>query len=296
MNADQLPILYHDAALVVVNKPAGLVVHPNPYTRREPTCINILGGRLHARVHVVHRLDRGTSGLLVLALTPGAARDLASQFQAGGTPAGRPSPGGVPADGLSPGGYPAGSAPAGGVRKQYLALVRGRPEPEGLVSAPLSTRDGGEPAEAATRYTLLASSELQEPVGPYPAARVSLVRLELLTGRYHQARRHLRYLDHPVLGDRRYGDRFYNRFLAGRLGGTLFLHCSLLEIRHPSSGAALRAEAGPPDPWRRAFDLLGLEPPQGLFTEPRVQLAPGGPAPRSRDAGEDAPGGGQVHQ
>jgi tRNA pseudouridine65 synthase len=270
VNADQLPILYHDAALVVVNKPAGLVVHPNPYTRREPTCINILGGRLHTRVHVVHRLDRRTSGLLAFAAAPGAARNLAAQFQ------------------------------AGAARKQYLALVRGRPEPEGVVSAPLSTREGGEPAEASTRYTLLASSELPGPVGPYPTARVSLVRLELPTGRYHQARRHLRYLDHPVLGDRRYGDRFYNRFLAERLGDTLFLHASLLELRHPSTGKVLRAEAGPPEPWRRAFALLGLEVPPGLFAEPRVRLEPGdaggGAAPRSRDAGGGAPGGGQDHQ
>ncbi len=242
MNADQLPILYHDPSMVVVNKPAGLVVHPNAYTRREPTCINILGGLLHTKVHVVHRLDRRTSGLLVFAATAAAARDLAVQFQAGST------------------------------RKEYLAIVRGRPDPEGVVSAPLLTREGGVPVEAATRYTRLATSELQEPVGPYPSARFSLVRLELLTGRYHQARRHLRYLDHPVLGDRRYGDRFYNEFLRERLGGAMFLHSSLLEFRHPSTGQMVRAAAGPPEPWYRAFDLLGLDVQPGLFPGPVVRI------------------------
>jgi 23S rRNA pseudouridine1911/1915/1917 synthase len=200
-----LPVVYEDADVVVVDKPAGLVVHPAP-GHAQDTMVNALlarypnlavGGSL--RPGIVHRLDRFTSGLIVIARHDAAYQHLAAQMK------------------------------ERAMLKAYLVLVDGHlPEREGLIEAPIGRHprerkqmavvSKGRPAR--TRYHVL------EELGPY-----TLVEAQLETGRTHQIRVHFSHSGHPVLGDPQYGR------LAGALGLTRqFLHAYRLGFRLPSSG------------------------------------------------------------
>lgn len=221
-----LEILYEDDDLVVLNKPAGLVVHPGA-GRSTGTLVHALlahCGRLPGiggaeRPGIVHRLDRDTSGVMVVAKTEAAHQALCAQFK------GRI------------------------VRKRYLALAHGRIEPEsGRIDAPIGRRtedrkrmgvrrEGGR--EARTAYRVL--SRLPE---------ATLVELALETGRTHQIRVHLAHLGHPVVGDRVYGGRRERRAEAAE---RQLLHAWRLGFRHPRSGAWLEFEAPPPPDFLQAI-------------------------------------------
>jgi 23S rRNA pseudouridine1911/1915/1917 synthase len=210
-----LQIAYEDDELLIVDKPAGLVVHPSA-GHAGGTLVNALLGRARElgepvgaiagveRAGIVHRLDKDTSGLMVIAKTDAAQAALMHQF---GTRS---------------------------VEKEYVALVRGVPPAvRGRIEAPIGrdSRDrqrmavtaGGR--DAVTEYELLGS-----------AAGYSLLSLRPLTGRTHQIRAHLAYLLLPIAGDQRYG---------GGIGpGGLrrqFLHACRLGVARPSDGARLRA-------------------------------------------------------
>lgn len=199
-----LSLVYQDAEIVVVDKPAGLSVHPGP-GHPDRTLVNALlaccpdiqgiGGAI--RPGIVHRLDKDTSGLIVVAKTHGAHVGLSAQIK------------------------------ARQVTKGYLALATGAPVPSrGVIDAPIA-RDprhrkrmavaaGGR--EARTRYQVL------ETLGG-----CSLLELYLETGRTHQARVHLAYLGHPLVGDAVYGK-------ASLLLPRHFLHAHHLGFHHPASG------------------------------------------------------------
>lgn len=208
-----LDVLYEDVDLVAVNKKAGMVVHPafgnmsgtlvNAALARWPD-VETVGGI--ERAGIVHRLDKDTSGVIVLAKTLPALDNLQAQFK------------------------------ARTVYKRYLALVEGvPPSSTGLIEAPIGrdpkqrkrmavVRDG---REAATRYNLLEDFD-----------SFSLLELELLTGRTHQIRVHLTWLGHPVVGDSVYGYR-KQRIKMKRL----FLHAANLHVDSPSNGERLEFEA-----------------------------------------------------
>jgi tRNA pseudouridine65 synthase len=236
---DELRILHRDDDVVIIDKPGGLIVHPNKYARREPNLVNIVGGKLQQRIYTVHRLDRGTSGLMIFALSAEAAGELSRQFR------------------------------TRAVEKQYLAVVRGHPPETGTVDRPLRLEKGDEEARAATtHFERLATSELDIPLGPYETAWFALLRLTLVTGRPHQARRHLQSIDHPVIGDQRHGDRENNRFLWDRLGERhLLLRAVGLSFDHPSTGGRLSAYAGISPLWQRALAELDLPPSLPLDAE-----------------------------
>ena len=224
-----LDILYEDADLVLLNKPPGEVVHPAP---GHPTgtlvqallahCTDLtgVGGRL--RPGIVHRLDKDTSGLLLVAKNDRAFRALQEQFK------------------------------AREVRKAYLALVHGHlREPAGRIEAPIG-RDprsrqrmavvpGGRPA--VTRYRVLRT------VGPY-----TLVLALPVTGRTHQVRVHFAFLGHPVAGDALYGPR-RGPFPFPRQ----FLHAWCLGFRHPSTGEWMQVQAPLPADLRAVLRALVAE-------------------------------------
>lgn len=208
-------MLYEDDDFVVVVKPAGMVVHPAP-GHSSGTLVHALlglGGTWsaaggEARPGIVHRLDAGTSGLMLAARNDAAHRALAGQLA------------------------------ARSLSRTYLAIVRGRPPAErGVLEGPIgrSPRDRkrmavverGRPAR--THYRLLEQRR-----------DLSLLELELDTGRTHQIRVHLAALGHPVAGDAAYGGR-----RAGEPGRPM-LHAACLRLRHPSTGEALEFEAPPP--------------------------------------------------
>ena len=192
-----LVLLHLDAHVVVVDKPAGLLVHRTRSGSGEEALLQRLRDQLGRRVHPVHRLDRMSSGLLAYGLDRRAAGRLQAGLQA--------------ADG----------------RKEYLVLVRGLARAHCECRAPLVDDEGVERD---------AHSEFERLVG-YPAARVTLLRARIHTGRAHQIRRHLALLGHHVLGDTRYGKARANRAFAALHGlARPFLHAWRLDVAHPSGG------------------------------------------------------------
>lgn len=213
-----LDIIFEDADIIVVNKPAGVVVHP-AHGHTTGTLVNAL--LAHApdleamtradadsthRPGIVHRLDQDTSGVIVVARTPEALKDLRRQFK------------------------------ARAVEKTYLALVFGMPEaPQGVIDVPLgrdprhrqkfAPRTDGKPAR--THYRVLETFN-----------RYSLLEIDLETGRTHQIRVHLAWLKCPVVGDTIYGRKKNSLGLKRH-----FLHAWQLGIEHPRTQALLHFEA-----------------------------------------------------
>jgi 23S rRNA pseudouridine1911/1915/1917 synthase len=210
-----LAILYEDDSLVVVDKPPGLVVHPT-YRNTTGTLLNGLLWRLRGRPgmvpSIITRLDKNTSGLVLVALTP----EVHARVQR--------------------------DAEAGRVRKEYLAVVRGIPTPPaGSIALPLarSPEDrrrvivtlAGQASE--TRYHVLASDV---PGPDMVSTPCSLVRCELVTGRTHQIRVHFASVGHPILGDAIYG---IPHLEVSRQA----LHAWRLTLTHPATGAPLHVES-----------------------------------------------------
>ena len=219
-----LSVIYEDADLLVVDKPAGMVVHPAP-GHHTGTLVNALLARSpdlalvggEERAGVVHRLDRDTSGLLLVAKNPAGLAALQAQFK------------------------------ARTVRKTYLALVEGLVDvAEGRVDAPVgrdpahrqrmavvSVRRGGRPAMTTFRvrghYEPRVSSQRVD---------LTLLELDLHTGRTHQVRVHLAFIKHPVVGDRVYGRRRQQLHCPRQ-----FLHAARLAFVQPTSGLTVSLEA-----------------------------------------------------
>lgn len=228
-----LTLIHRDTHLLAVHKPAGLLVHRSALdAHADDDVVTRLRARLDAPVWPVHRLDKGTSGVLLLALDADSARRLGAVFA--GTAEGPDGP------------YQ--------VDKRYLALVRGWPAAEGEIDQPLA-RDPELPSAgqarlaARTRWQVL--QRLQLPIatdGRHADTRLALVAIQPLTGRRHQIRRHFKALAHPLIGDATHGKGPLNRALAAQLGGQrLWLHALSLSLPHPATGEplALRAEPGP---------------------------------------------------
>jgi tRNA pseudouridine65 synthase len=218
----RLPVLYRDEHMVVVDKPSGLLVHRSPIDRHETRFVlQIVRDQLGQRVFPVHRLDKPTSGALVLALHADAARLLATAF--------------------------AGHE----VTKTYRALVRGWPAAQATIDRPLAAVEDErirshslEPREAVTLLQRLATYEVAVRVDRYPTSRYALVALEPLSGRRHQLRRHLAGASHPIVGDTTYGKGRHNRLFTERFGNRrLLLACTRLVLSTTPGGKPLVVEA-----------------------------------------------------
>lgn len=248
-----LTIVYEDADLIVIDKPTGLVVHPAA-GHASGTLVNALiahcGDSLSGiggvkRPGIVHRLDKDTSGLLVVAKNDAAHQGLAEQFKSHGRD--------------------------GRLFRSYLAFVWGRlPRPKGSIDARLGRSQAnrtkiavvrGEAGRSATtHYEVLKTFPGERPTGD-----VSLVRLVLETGRTHQIRVHLAHIGHPVLGDAVYGSGFRTRLAslkdAPRAAASELsrqaLHAETLRFEHPITGKKLKFISQLPEDMHRlgaAFD------------------------------------------
>lgn len=215
-------ILYVDDHLAVWNKPSGELVHPG-WARGEPTSMTCLRDALGRWVYPAHRLDRGTSGALVMALDSETARALGERFA------------------------------AGEVAKTYLALTRGRPPEAVVVDHPVRKGEKGDArVPAVTAFERLGVSEV---------ARCSLVAAFPKTGRLHQIRRHLKHLSHPIVGDVRYGDGRVNRDFRARFElRRLALHAARVQLAHPATGELLDVRAPLPADLAEPLERLGLTP------------------------------------
>ncbi len=209
-----IDVLHEDDSIIVVNKPAGLVVHPGA-GNKSGTLVNALLGRNtslssmggNLRPGIVHRLDKATSGLILVAKTNAAHRKLQAQFA------------------------------SRSLSKYYVALVRGKIDyEEGHIDVPLG-RDPkirrkmdiareGEGREALTHYRILKRFRYS-----------TLLELKLVTGRTHQIRVHMRHLGHPVMGDEMYGGP------AEASEPRLALHAARIEFLHPKTGKIMKFES-----------------------------------------------------
>lgn len=229
-------VFFEDQSLLVIDKPAGVLAHPSPKDRATTDIISLLHDRF-GKLHPVHRLDRLTTGIMVLARDSATAEVMAAQFR------------------------------DRRVSKHYLALVRGHTPPSGTIDAPMRTgrafteRTDGPKQPAHTDYTTLAKSVVGVPLGRYQEAWFSLVEVTLHTGRTHQARRHLSRINHPVVGDKHHGDYAYNRFLEAKLGERyLFLRAHRIGFTHPD-GRRLRVTAALPEAWITGLTYVSITPP-----------------------------------
>ena len=233
-----LDILYLDDYLAIVHKPAGWLVHRTPLDKGETRFVlQTLRDQIGQHVWPVHRLDKGTSGVLVFALSADVARTLGQAFETGE-----------------------------GLHKTYRAIVRGWPMPEGLIDHALkrmpddmrSEREEVQPAQ--TRYETLRRGELPIAQGEFPSLRWAEVALQPLTGRRHQLRRHMKHIAHPIIGDATHGKGPLNRAVADLMGlQRLWLHAASLALPHPVSGQLLRLAAPMPSEWA-LWDAFSIEP------------------------------------
>lgn len=221
-----LEVLYRDDDIVAVHKPPGLMVHRSAVCRHETRfAVQLLRTQLGRHVFPAHRLDRGTSGVLLFAFDVRTAGRLGQTFE------------------------------ARTIVKRYLAVVRGWPAPAGSIEHPLRRLEDGKDTdldaarqEARTDYRRLACAEVPIPSRHHDTTRVALVELLPHTGRQHQIRRHLKHLSHPIVGDATYGKGPLNRAFADHFGTRrLLLACTDLQLPHPTDGRTLRLHA-PLDP------------------------------------------------
>lgn len=232
-----LKLLYQDEHIVVVHKPSGLLVHRSNIDRHETAfLIQQLRDQIGQQVFPVHRLDKPTSGLMVLALHKTAARELSNSFI------------------------------EKQVSKAYIAIVRGYVSDQ-IIDYPLKEEqdkmtdrlaDKNKAAQSAiSELQLLAQAELPFPLGKHNSARFSKVKLIPQTGRKHQLRRHMAHIRHPIIGDTTHGDGKQNRYAREHFGlARLALLASELAFVHPESGLSMSFTTQADDDLASAFGVF----------------------------------------
>ncbi len=227
----ELAVLYEDDALIAVDKPAGLAVHGGSGVQHG-LIERLRASRPAARfLELVHRLDRETSGVLLIAKRRAALVALHAAFREGQT------------------------------RKHYVALVRGlwprRPQDIRLALRRQATATGERRVRVDATGGLASHSVVTRlRVWKSASPPLSLVDAELRTGRTHQIRVHLSHLGFPIAGDDKYGDFEWNRQLSGDGFRRMFLHAARLEFAHPLTGAPMKLESPLPEECRRYLDHL----------------------------------------
>lgn len=249
----ELDVVHEDDDVIVLNKQAGLTVHPAPGERQTTLAsallerwpeLGELGDAL--RPGLVHRLDRDTTGALVIARTARALESLQRQFR------------------------------ERSVEKRYLAVVAGAPEPaEGVIDAPLA-RDAADPR----RFAIVEPGQGRASQTGYRLVErfgdASLVECDLITGRTHQIRVHLAAVGNGIIGDALYG-------LARDAFGRQALHARSISFSHPAAGAQVRHEAPLPADFEEL--LARLREGELLFGDGGLGAGPGGPRQERRGGG-----------
>lgn len=238
-----LSILYQDDDFVAINKPSGLLVHRSEIDRREKRfALQMLRNQIGQHVYPIHRLDKPTSGVLLFGLHSKAASEMQTLFQ------------------------------SRDVKKEYHAIVRGYMEDEGVIDVPLSDKREKEektfpdrirdPQPSVTEYQCIAKVEVPFATKRYSTSRYSMVRVQPLTGRKHQIRRHLDHSAHPIIGDTRYGDGVHNRYFRDQVRvRRLLLWASALQFIQPFSGKPIHIQAPTPNKVKRVLYEFGWTDP-----------------------------------
>jgi tRNA pseudouridine65 synthase len=221
-----LEIIYEDERYVAINKPNGLLVHRTRIAEeKKEFALQMLRDQLGCQVYAVHRLDRGTSGVLLFAKSPEATSPMVKAFE------------------------------AKEVTKTYYAIVRGYTAEQETIDSPIRPDKDHKhkaPQDAVTHYTRMATVELPIPVGRYSTARYSMVQVQPETGRMHQIRKHFAHIRHYIVGDKRHGDWRHNEMFREQLQSPfLLLHAARLAFTHPLSGESLLLQAPIPQNMHR---------------------------------------------
>ena len=222
-----IEILFEDEHIIVINKPNNLLIHNSYYARniKGDTLLDLLQKQTNANFYPVHRLDRKTSGILILAKQKENVAVFQELFN------------------------------TNKIQKTYVGIVRGFVEKEILINSPVKNPDTLVYKEAETLCEVLQTKQLDIPVHPYETSRYSLVLLKPATGRMHQLRIHMNKISHTIVGDYKYGDRFHNRMFETEFScRNLFLHAYSLSFKHPITTKSIVIKASLPSDWSVIFE------------------------------------------
>ncbi len=222
-------ILFENEEVIAIDKPSGILVHRTRISEDTTAVLQELRDQIDQYVYPLHRLDRGTSGILLFAKTQAAASSIGAQFR------------------------------NNKVKKRYLAVIRGFVEPEACIDYALSNEKGNVPQPAQTNYYRLDQCELAIPIGRYSTARYSYIAASPQTGRFHQIRRHFSHIRHPIIGDKKHGDVNHNRYFREVWGiNRLLLHAFEIVFALPN-GDMCSLTCPPGLDFEKALTHLGLK-------------------------------------
>ena len=228
-------VIYEDEYCCMVSKPNNVLVHHAHHSRNksdEDSLLQLLDKQFDTKIYPIHRLDRKTSGIILMA----KKTEFVSQFQELFTNK--------------------------EIQKTYVALVRGFAPAEIVIDSPVKGRDADVYKEAETKLKTLDKMTLKIPVKPYDSSRYSLVELQPKTGRLHQLRIHMTKISHPIIGDPKYGDKNHNLMFENEFDcSNLFLHAKSLEFTHPFTQKKVNVNADFPSDWNKIFKVFNWQNP-----------------------------------
>ena len=230
-----LEIIYQDNYCLLVTKPNNVLVHHAHHSRNkidEVSLIQLIENQFGKRYYPIHRLDRKTSGIILLA----SKREYVASFQALFT--------------------------NNEIQKIYYGVVRGFSQDNKIINSPVKGRDALVYREAETHLNCLDKIELNIPVKPYDSSRYSLVELRPKTGRMHQLRIHMNKVSTPLINDAKYGDKNHDLMYAKQFGWkNLFLHAGSLEFIHPFTNKKLILKSSFSEDWVQLFQEFSWKNP-----------------------------------
>ena len=230
-----LEIIYQDSYCLLVTKPNNVLVHHAHHSRNkidEKSLLQLLEDQLGIKYYPIHRLDRKTSGIILLA----SKRSYVASFQSLFT--------------------------NNQIQKIYFGVVRGFSQEFKIIDSPVKGRDADVYKEAETHIKLLDKITLDIPVKPYDTSRYSLVELKPKTGRMHQLRIHMNKVSTPLINDAKYGDKNHDIMYGEQFGWkNLFLHAGSLAFTHPFSNQELVLKSSFPDDWIQLFEKFSWKNP-----------------------------------
>ena len=240
----EIPILYMDEHIVVVSKPAGLLVHKTKIAEEQVAfLVQYLRDQIGKKVYPAHRLDRKTSGVLVCAIDKEADAKLQANLRD------------VEAE------------------KYYVCLVRGFLPDKGIIDSPLK-KENGKLQEAKTLFAKLDQTTIDVYVSKYPQSRYSIGLVLPKSGRMHQIRRHMAHIRHYIIGDLKHGECKHNKMFKEKMElNNMLLHAWRIRFKHPITNEWVEVEAPFPSYFEDTFLKIGLNTPvwkeeyRELFTE-----------------------------
>lgn len=230
-----LEIIYQDSYCLLVTKPNNVLVHHAHHSRNkidEKSLLQLIEDQLGIKYYPIHRLDRKTSGIILLA----SKRSYVASFQSLFT--------------------------NNQIQKIYFGVVRGFSQEFKIIDSPVKGRDANVYKGAETHIKLLDKITLDIPVKPYDTSRYSLVELQPKTGRMHQLRIHMNKVSTPLINDAKYDDKNHDIMYGEQFGWkNLFLHAGSLEFTHPFTEEKLILKSSFSEDWIQLFEKFSWKNP-----------------------------------